>query len=49
VRWSEFDRGGHFAAMEKPELLVTDILTFFRKIRETAPTQRGPSHSGPIR
>jgi pimeloyl-ACP methyl ester carboxylesterase len=29
-RWSEFDRGGHFAAMEAPDLLVEDIRTFFR-------------------
>ena len=27
--WSEFDRGGHFAAMEVPELLVGDIREFF--------------------
>ena len=33
VHWSEFDRGGHFAAMEQPELLVDDIRKFFRKFR----------------
>ncbi|AZK95523.1 MULTISPECIES: epoxide hydrolase family protein [Streptomyces] len=27
--WSEFDRGGHFAAMEVPELLAEDIRNFF--------------------
>jgi pimeloyl-ACP methyl ester carboxylesterase len=27
--WSEFDRGGHFAAMEVPDLLVEDIRKFF--------------------
>ncbi|MEV6216849.1 hypothetical protein [Nocardia sp. NPDC051833] len=27
--WSEFDRGGHFAAMEVPELPAEDIRTFF--------------------
>ncbi|MET8797576.1 epoxide hydrolase family protein [Nocardia sp. NPDC004568] len=27
--WSEFDRGGHFAAMEVPELLAADIRAFF--------------------
>ena len=27
--WSEFDRGGHFAAMEVPELLSADIRDFF--------------------
>ncbi|WP_369182532.1 epoxide hydrolase family protein [Streptomyces sp. Y1] len=32
VRWTEFDRGGHFAAMEEPELLVGDIRAFFRDL-----------------
>lgn len=27
--WSEFDRGGHFAAMEVPDLLAEDLRTFF--------------------
>lgn len=31
--WSEFDRGGHFPAMEVPDLLVGDIRDFFRKHR----------------
>ena len=33
VHWSEFDRGGHFAAMEQPDLLVADIREFFRRFR----------------
>jgi pimeloyl-ACP methyl ester carboxylesterase len=33
VHWSEFDRGGHFAALEAPDLLVGDIREFFRKLR----------------
>ena len=33
VHWSEFDRGGHFAAMEAPDLLVDDVREFFRKLR----------------
>ncbi|GII33885.1 epoxide hydrolase family protein [Planotetraspora mira] len=33
VHWSEFDRGGHFAAMEAPDLLVQDVRTFFRSFR----------------
>ncbi|WP_251050576.1 MULTISPECIES: epoxide hydrolase family protein [unclassified Microbacterium] len=33
VHWSEFDRGGHFPAMEVPDLLVGDIRTFFRSLR----------------
>ncbi|GAB2967674.1 epoxide hydrolase [Amycolatopsis acidiphila] len=28
VHWTEYDRGGHFAAMEQPELLVADIRKF---------------------
>jgi hypothetical protein len=31
--WSEFDRGGHFAAMETPDLLVGDVREFFRRFR----------------
>ncbi|WP_227379627.1 epoxide hydrolase family protein [Haladaptatus halobius] len=33
IHWSEFDRGGHFAAMEVPELLVDDLREFFRGLR----------------
>jgi epoxide hydrolase len=33
VHWSEFDRGGHFAAMEEPDLLVGDVRAFFRLFR----------------
>ncbi|WP_067697234.1 epoxide hydrolase family protein [Nocardia jejuensis] len=29
VRWTDFDSGGHFAAMQSPELLVADIRSFF--------------------
>jgi epoxide hydrolase len=33
AHWSEFDRGGHFAAMEVPDLLVGDVRSFFRRVR----------------
>jgi epoxide hydrolase len=33
VQWSEFDRGGHFAAMEAPDLLLDDMRAFFRTVR----------------
>jgi pimeloyl-ACP methyl ester carboxylesterase len=33
VHWTEFDEGGHFAAMEAPEFLTDDIRTFFRGLR----------------
>ena len=36
VHWSEFERGGHFAAMEAPDLLVGDIRAFFGKLRAEA-------------
>jgi pimeloyl-ACP methyl ester carboxylesterase len=29
VRWTELDRGGHFAAMEEPELWASDVRSFF--------------------
>jgi pimeloyl-ACP methyl ester carboxylesterase len=32
-RWTEMPRGGHFAAMEEPQLLAEDIRTFFRPLR----------------
>ena len=35
-RWTEMPRGGHFAALEEPELLVDDIRRFFRPLREDA-------------
>jgi hypothetical protein len=31
--WSEYDRGGHFPAMEVPNLLIGDIREFFSKLR----------------
>ncbi|MFI0407413.1 epoxide hydrolase family protein [Actinomadura sp. 3N508] len=33
VHWSDFDEGGHFAAMERPDLLTEDVRTFFRPLR----------------
>jgi pimeloyl-ACP methyl ester carboxylesterase len=34
--WTEFDTGGHFAALEVPELLIGDIRRFFRPLRQEA-------------
>jgi pimeloyl-ACP methyl ester carboxylesterase len=31
--WTELPSGGHFAALEEPQLLVEDIRAFFRKLR----------------
>lgn len=33
VHWSQFDRGGHFAALDAPDLLVGDLRNFFRMFR----------------
>ena len=33
-RWTEMPRGGHFAAMEEPELLAEDIRAWFRAFRD---------------
>jgi pimeloyl-ACP methyl ester carboxylesterase len=32
VHWSEFDRGGHFAALEAPDLFAADVTAFFRAL-----------------
>ncbi|MCO6003570.1 hypothetical protein NE236_01110 [Actinoallomurus purpureus] len=33
TRWTEFDRGGHFAALESPDLFAGDVRAFFRDLR----------------
>ena len=33
TRWTVMPRGGHFAAMEQPELLAQDIREFFHTLR----------------
>jgi pimeloyl-ACP methyl ester carboxylesterase len=35
TRWTEMPAGGHFAAMEQPELLASDLREFFRSLRRT--------------
>ncbi|MFD9304268.1 epoxide hydrolase family protein [Streptomyces sp. NPDC060048] len=32
VRWTSYDKGGHFPAMEVPEVLVGDVRAFFRSL-----------------
>lgn len=34
VHWSRFEEGGHFAALERPEVLAGDLRTFFAALRE---------------
>jgi pimeloyl-ACP methyl ester carboxylesterase len=33
ARYTEMGRGGHFAALEQPEMLANDIAAFFRELR----------------
>jgi microsomal epoxide hydrolase len=33
TRWTEFEKGGHFAAMERPQELLAEMRAFFRGIR----------------
>ena len=35
-QWTAMPRGGHFAALEEPELLVEDIRTFFHGLKATS-------------
>ena len=35
VHWSRFDEGGHFAALERPDLLAGDVRDFFAGTRES--------------
>lgn len=33
TRWTDFERGGHFAALEAPDLFVDDVRAFFATLR----------------
>jgi len=33
THWAEYDRGGHFAAIEVPDLFVDEVRRFFRTVR----------------
>ncbi|MEL7059260.1 MAG: epoxide hydrolase family protein [Acidobacteriota bacterium] len=34
VRWTEMPRGGHFAAVEEPDIFVKDVLAFFSQLKK---------------
>ena len=36
-QWTDFPVGGHFPAMEKPDLLAEDIIAFFGKLKTDLP------------
>jgi hypothetical protein len=33
THWTDMPRGGHFAALEQPDLLLEDVRAFFRPLR----------------
>ncbi len=33
IHWNELDKGGHFAALEQPELFLEEVRTCFRQLR----------------
>jgi len=45
-RWIEMPRGGHFAAMEEPELLAEDIRAWFRTVRDELITSENSRAGG---
>ena len=34
-QWTKMSSGGHFAALEKPDLLIEDIIKFGKKLKNT--------------
>ncbi len=44
-RWTEFDRGGHFAAFEEPGLLATDIVALLDEV-QGRPDPGAPKRGG---
>jgi microsomal epoxide hydrolase len=47
-QWTEMPRGGHFAAMEEPTLLVDDIRAFFRPLRSARANAVASETSEPL-
>lgn len=35
VRWTDVDDGGHFAALEQPDRLITDLRSFVTELLHT--------------
>jgi epoxide hydrolase len=33
VSWNDYPRGGHWASLDAPDLLLHDIRQFFRRLR----------------
>jgi pimeloyl-ACP methyl ester carboxylesterase len=49
VRWTEYQRGGHFAALEAPDLLIEDLRAFFRPLRQGQPSPHTNDQDAPTR
>ena len=49
VRWSEFSRGGHFAALEVPGILAADVREFFGGLAGLSGAEEVPGHPGQVR
>jgi pimeloyl-ACP methyl ester carboxylesterase len=45
-RWTEMPRGGHFAALEQPDLFAEDVTEFFRSLvtAQVSPVDRARGH-----
>jgi hypothetical protein len=43
TRWTVFPRGGHFAAVEEPQVVAEDLAAFFREIGTGLELQGGGS------
>ena len=41
VQFSEIPRGGHFAALEEPELFANDVIKFVAKVEKRTVTKKG--------
>lgn len=46
IHWTEMPRGGHFAALETPELLAPDVREFFHKVRQRTVDNKEIRHIG---
>jgi hypothetical protein len=47
VHWTDMPRGGHFAALEQPKLLLEDVRAFFRRFRGQDRRTAGPIRGSP--
>jgi len=48
-RWTQMPRGGHFAALEEPDMLAEDIRAFFRPLRSGSRQEASGHRADPLR